>query len=175
MTSLFPRLALLPAILLAHPAQAAPVTATTTGSARAQVVTPAQVQPLAHLRFGTMARPTTAGTVAIDENGTIVTTGGVTGNLVVPEPTPGRGPAMFRVRGDGARAFLLKLPNRIDISNGSATMRVDQFRANASTTGSTRFDGAGFFDLQVGGRLNVGANQALGNYSGTFNVTVTYQ
>ena len=33
----------------------------------------------------------------------------------------------------------------------------------------------GIFTFRLGGRLNVGANQAPGVYNGTFNVTVQYQ
>lgn len=111
--------------------------------------------------------PAAAGIVEIASDGTITT------NLDISSFPGNRGPARFTVLGDPNRLFLVFAPNQILISNGSATMQVDRFRAN-TFFGLGRFNNVGSFDLYVGGRLNVGANQAVGQYSGTFNVTVLY-
>lgn len=65
-------------------------------------------------------------------------------------------------------------PVTLTRSGGGASMTVDTFRSNLSTD----CNGApgspcpkAPFTLWVGGRLNVGANQAPGVYSGTFAVT----
>ena len=54
-----------------------------------------------------------------------------------------------------------------------AWMRNMAIRDNR-TLGFARLDASGSFDLYVGGRLNVNANQQVGTYSGTFDVTVLY-
>ncbi|MGE4304185.1 MAG: DUF4402 domain-containing protein [Novosphingobium sp.] len=163
-------------LVLASPgaANAAPAnSATIAGTARAEVVAPSRVQLIENLRFGAMIRPLAAGSLIIAPDGTETPAGGVVGNTAMPQPADGRGPATFRIAGEGARHFLVKLPNRVDITNGTATMRVDKFKTN-TTNGNGVLGPPGTFELHVGGTLNVGANQQTGSYSGTFDVTVTY-
>ncbi|MCA0909268.1 DUF4402 domain-containing protein [Qipengyuania gaetbuli] len=140
---------------------------TVSGSSNARVVEPISITPISDLRFGSLARPATAGIVEVAPDGT------VTGNLDLTAFPTGRGPARFTVLGERNRRFIVFTPNRIDISNGTATMRVDRFRDNR-TAGFARLDASGSFDLYIGGRLNVNANQQVGTYSGTFDVTVLY-
>ncbi|QPC98906.1 DUF4402 domain-containing protein [Qipengyuania soli] len=155
--------------LVAVSAQAAPGnTKTVSGTANVTIAQPAQIQKVDDLRFGVIVRPAGAGMVEIDPSGTI------TANIDISAYPGNRGPSRFLLVGDNNRRFLVFLPSRIDITNGTATMRVDRFRMNA-VNGSTRFDANGRYNLYVGGRLNVGANQAVGQYSGTFDVTVVYQ
>lgn len=155
--------------LAAVSAQAAPGDSkTVTGTTNVTIAQPAQIQKVDDLRFGVIVRPLTAGIVEIDPAGSI------SANIDVSTYPGNRGPSRFLLVGDNNRRFLVFLPSRINISNGTATMRVDRFRMNA-VNGSTRFDANGRYNLYVGGRLNVGANQAVGQYSGTFDVTVVYQ
>ncbi|MHB8800744.1 MAG: DUF4402 domain-containing protein [Thermoanaerobaculia bacterium] len=59
-------------------------------------------------------------------------------------------------------------------SGGGASMTVDAFRSNLSASCNGTSPGpcpSAPFTLWVGGRLNVGANQTPGVYSGTFAVT----
>jgi hypothetical protein len=59
-------------------------------------------------------------------------------------------------------------------SGGGASMTVDTFRSNLNATCNGSSPGpcpTAPFTLWVGGRLNVGGNQAPGVYSGTFAVT----
>ncbi|WP_226698977.1 DUF4402 domain-containing protein [Qipengyuania gaetbuli] len=142
-------------------------TADTTGTSNARVVEPLSINAIADLRFGTLMRPATAGIIEVAPNGA------VTGNLDISAFPGGRGPARFTVLGERNRRFIVFTPNQITISNGTATMVVDRFRDNR-TLGFARFNAAGSFDLYVGGRLNVTANQQVGTYSGTFDVTVLY-
>jgi hypothetical protein len=154
-----------PVAVLAAPGDSA----TTPGDSEARIVEPLDLQALYDLRFGRFVQPTTAGTVTVASNGTVTTTGGVDATIF---PT-GRGASGFLVHGTANRQFITFLPTTATITNGTATMTVDNFRKNGGS-GPNRLDLNGYFLLHVGGRLNVNANQQPGNYSGTFTVQVLY-
>ena len=167
-------LAVLPALALVQTAHAEPSnTASVSGTVQAQVVDPTLIALVDDLRFGTMLKPGTGGTLTIGTNGSVNTTGGVSGNIAIPQPADGRGPAAFNVEGDGSLVLIVQVPTFVSISNGSSSMRVDQFRTN-TFFGSGLFNAQGEYDLNVGGRLNVNANQESGTYTGKFDVTVLY-
>lgn len=149
-------------------------TFTTTGDAQVTVVEPIGIQPVAELRFGRIMRPTANGTMILSPTGAITETGGVTGQTNTPQAFNGRGPGAFAVFGDPNRRFVLFMPNFINISNGSSTMRVDQFTVNPVVVGLRRFDANGYAPLIVGARLRVNANQTVGTYTGTYTVSVLY-
>lgn len=152
-------------------AQAAPgdTSAQTDGSATAQIVGMFQIVPIADLRFGSIMQPATAGKVTVGSDGSVTTT------LTFSATSGPRGPAVFVVRGEPNRRFLTLLPGPTTISNGTSTMVVDQFRSNTIPPGVANLSSTGLYILNVGGRLNVNANQAPGSYTGTFDVTVLYQ
>lgn len=161
------------ALIVPMGAWAAPGNSTTLpGSVEVAVVDPVGIQPVAPLRFGRIIRPTTAGTITINPDDSFTTTGGVTANATTPQAVNGRGRSAFAVFGDPNRLFIRFLPNTITISNGASTMTVNQFASNAGFL--ARFDASGYYALFVGAQLNVGANQQVGTYSGTFDVTVLY-
>ena len=170
------RAAALAALLVPASVQAAPGDShTQSGDAEVSVVDPIGVQNVAELRFGRMIQPTTAGTLTISSAGAVTEAGGVTGNAIsTPQITNGRGPGAFAVFGDPNRFFITFLPNSATVSNGTANMTVNQFQANTGIFGLRRFDNTGYSPLLVGARLNVGANQQVGSYSGTYTVTVLY-
>lgn len=144
------------------------------GSATAEVVAPAQIVPLAYLRFGSFARPTTAGTETVSTTGTVSGTGGMAGNLSLPQGSGGRGAASFQLNGSANRLYIVSLPGTTTISSGAATMQVSDFTSDAGIFGIGILGTSGQDTLNVGGTLNVSANQAPGNYSGTFTLTVYY-
>ena len=159
-------LAAMPSTAYAAPGDSIQVT----GSVEVTVVASIEFAPIEDLRFGTIARPATAGTVTVDEDGTVTST------FDISQFPGGRGPATFLVRGDPRRFVEVTLPTSSTITNGTSTMTVDQFNANTfSVFQRLRLDNNGEFILNVGGRLNVSATQEAGIYTGTFNVTVTYQ
>lgn len=167
-------LSLLPGAALAAPGDSA----TGTGTAEASVVERFQIVNDDGLRFGTFTRPSSAGTLSIAVNGTVTGTAGMTTTYSVPQSGAGRGPASFHLFGTRNRVVQVTLPGSFNITNGQGvTMSVDQLVRNASNNGNlnVRLNNAGYFLLLVGGRLNVAANQAGGTYSGSFDVTVTYQ
>ena len=159
-------LALFPAAAQAEPGA---TSAQTNGSATAQIVGMFEIAPIADLRFGSIMQPATAGKVTVASDGTVTT------SLTFSATSGPRGPAVFVVRGEPNRRFLALLPGPITISNGTSTMTVDQFRSNTVPPGVATLSSTGIYILNVGGRLNVNANQEAGSYTGTFDVTVLYQ
>jgi hypothetical protein len=171
--------ALLGLILSPGAALAAPGdSATGTGTAEATVIERFQIVNDDGLRFGTFTRPSSAGTLSIAVNGAVSGTAGMTTTYSVPQSGTGRGPASFHLLGGRNRIVQVTLPGSFNITNAQgATMLVDQLVRNSSNNGNqeVRLSNTGYFLLLVGGRLNVAANQAGGTYSGSFDVTVTYQ
>lgn len=157
---------------LADPAFAAPSSSTVSGSAQAVILTPLTIAPINALRFGQLTRPTAAGTVVMSPSGTITTTGGVITSTAIAQTTP-RGPGTFAVVGEAGRAFSVSLPTVVILRQGTRNMRLTAFRSN--WTAGAVFSASRTFALSVGATLNVRANQAIGTYTGTYTVTVTYQ
>jgi len=85
--------------------------------------------------------------------------------------------ATFSVTGQPGASFNIALPGPITITSGASgtpggsSMTVTDFRSSPSGTGTLAADGT---TLYVGATLNVGADQPLGQYAGTFAVTVAY-
>lgn len=146
--------------------------ATISGSSAAEIVDPGALNRLDDLRFGAFASPATRATMTITPGGTITATGEVATTMNLFTSATGRGPARFRIQGTNNRLFIPFIPNRLTISNGTSTMLVDRLDDNVNPVG--RFDADGRFIYQVGGRLNVGANQEPGNYRGEFQLTVIF-
>ena len=87
--------------------------------------------------------------------------------------------AAFEVTGSGISIFTISLPTSIDITNANDdTMTVDTFTSSLPIAGVTLGGVLGDLsvteDFTVGAKLNVGADQAAGLYTGTFDVTVNY-
>ncbi len=79
--------------------------------------------------------------------------------------------AGFTVTGASGQAYFITLPASATLSSGGNTMTVDTFNHDAGAT-PTLVGGSDAFN--VGATLNVGATQAAGTYSGTFDVTANY-
>jgi spore coat protein U-like protein len=143
--------------------------ATQSATANATIITPISITNVADLNFGNIVAGTGAGTV------TVATTGNrtSTGDVILPSATLGTvNAAEFKVTGLADATYAITLPTSIDISEtGGTTMTVTDFTSNPSGTGTLA---GGTQTLSVGAMLNVKANQAAGNYTGTFNVTVAY-
>jgi len=145
------------------------------GATRAATATATTIRPLSlvktsDLEFGTIVPSATAGTVTVDATTNARTkTGGV---VLATGATPGA--AGFTAAGLVNILALITLPTNITLTRGGGTetMLVDNITTNGGTT--RLFPGSATIDVTVGGRLNVGANQVAGSYSGTFNVTVIY-
>ena len=161
-----------PALIISALAFACPAfAASTTGTSRATIVTPLSLVNTDTLRFGYILAGTTPGTVTINPfTEARTTTGGVTaygGAVSAGE---------FAGLSDGASHLKIDVPNGsilLTRVGGGATMIVNNFGINGNkndwVTGTT------VFTFNVGARLNVGAFQMTGVYTGTYNVTVNYR
>jgi hypothetical protein len=144
--------------------------ATLNTSAEAVVVTPLSIVKTDDLRFGAIIPGAAPGTVTINEStGARTSTGPLT--LVSSDYGPaeflglGQGTLLVRFRRIGTGAVTL---TRV---GGGATMTL------TNLTGVPRFvlfPGSGILRFPLGGRLNVGANQAPGTYVGSLVLELTY-
>jgi hypothetical protein len=80
--------------------------------------------------------------------------------------------AAFTVSGLALQTYGITLPGSATVNSGADSMTVNGFNHDAGV--APALDGTGAASFNVGGTLNIGANQASGAYSGTFNVTVSY-
>jgi Domain of unknown function (DUF4402) len=143
--------------------------ATAPSGAKAITLRPLSLLKLRDLDFGTNISGTTNGTVVVDPtNDARTTTGGVTAAGGVPLA------AQFYTYGGPLQNVQVNrgpLPV-LNRAGGGATMNVTQLTLNGPTL---RFlNAAGLLDLRVGGTLEVTANKLAGDYSGTFDIIVTY-
>jgi hypothetical protein len=136
--------------------------------ASANIVTPLQIIKTSDLLFGNIASGPTPGLVDMALNDVRTAMGGVTlisaGNI--------SNAAAFDILGHPDASFTISLPTSISIVSGSNDMTVDNF---SSSLGSTSIlDAQGQAIMKVGATLNVDANQPVGLYTGSFDVTVAY-
>jgi hypothetical protein len=115
--------------------------------------------------FGKVVASATAGTVTLATNGTRTAAGGTT----LANGASAKA-AQFTVAAAALLLYNITLPSSSTLTSSGHTMTVDTFTSNPSGTG--QIGAGGTSTLLVGGKLHVGASQASGSYSGTFNVTV---
>lgn len=124
------------------------------------------------LTFGKFAAGS-GGTILIDANGARTRSGGV----VLLSSGAGAA-ATFNINdpdsGNLNKTYIITLPanNTVALADGSNSMAVNDFMSNPSDSGIMT---TGAQTLTVGATLSVGANQPVGNYSGSFSVIVNYQ
>ncbi len=141
---------------------------TASAEASARIVSPLQITKTADLKFGNIAAGPSAGTVEMGTNDVRTAAGGVTliaaGNV--------SNAAAFDIIGYPDATFTISIPGSILISSGANDMMVDNFVSSLGATSA--LDAQGEAALKVGATLNVDANQAVGLYTGSFDVTVAY-
>ena len=144
--------------------------ASASASAKATIITPIAIDQVADLNFGNIVAGTDAGTVTVDTEGNRTSSTGIT----LPNATPGDfQAAKFTVTGLADATYAITLPddNTVTISGPGEDMTVTGFTSNPDGTGVLA---GGTQTLSVGATLNVGADQAAGEYAGEFTVTVAY-
>ena len=167
------RLLLLPllAALLACavPASAQSVSPNQDATGRAIVLRPLSLLKVEDLDFGWLT-VTTAGTAIVNPfTGVVTTTGGVIAAGGDPVPAEFVGAASRNT------PVKIRIPNRpvtITRQGGTETMTVSNWTLDGPADRKTGPERA--FTFRVGATLNVGANQADGLYTGTFDVEVQY-
>ncbi len=132
------------------------------------------------LDFGNIIAGPTAGTVTVSPFGVRTTTGPVTvvGGAFQQAQFGGRG-------APNQNLAISMTTNTVTLrrATGTQTMVADTFVIGSTptqplTTTVRQFvigSATGVFQFGVGARLNVGANQAPGVYTGTFRITLVYQ
>ncbi len=142
---------------------------TAAGQSRTTVLDQITMTNTGELNFGRATVGATAGRIVINPNTNARTT---TGSVVTVGA--GHSRASFVVSGTPNRIVRFTVVSgSIVLSNGSGgTMTVNTFRLNGPR--NRNLGAAGSVTLQVGARLNVNANQAPGNYTGSFQVRVDY-
>ena len=154
-------------LALASTVQAQQNTSSTTANATARIITPISITKSTDLNFGDVVPTASSGTVVVTPAGARSATGGATLGS-----SSSVSAASFTVAGQANAAYTVTLPSSATITSGANSMTVNTFTSTPSGTGNL---GAGASQtLSVGATLQVGANQAIGTYTGTFSVSVAY-
>jgi hypothetical protein len=150
-------------------------TAKATTNAGATIVSAISITSDIPLNFGVLSVPTadvnvilsTANARIADKPSNISLLPGTTTN------------AHYNINGAVGCAYTITLPatNAVSISNGSNSMKVENFlaltKSTSNGTGGT-LTSTGIDDFVVGATLQVKSGQPTGTYSGTFDVLVAY-
>ena len=163
-------LPLLAALLAcASPALAQAIAPDQDATGRAIVLRPLSLLKVEDLDFGWLT-VTTAGTAVLNPfTGAVTTTGGVVAAGGDPLPAEFVGAASRNT------PVKIRIPNRpitLIRQGGTETMTVSNWTLDGPADRKTGPERA--FTFRVGATLNVGANQADGLYTGTFDVEVQY-
>ncbi|MBV9496370.1 MAG: DUF4402 domain-containing protein [Acidobacteria bacterium] len=152
-------------LVAATAAYADGLSATATATASARFIQPISITKTADLGFGIIITGPSGG-MGISANGEQFP------NNV--EVLPGNvSNARFTVSGEPNLSYSIVLPASATISNGAQTMLINNFVSNPSGTGT--LSASGTQEVGVGAYLIIAEpNQAPGDYSGTFAVTVMY-
>ena len=146
----------------------------TSASSSVRIIQPILIEQEADMNFGVLIANTTGYDVTLNTApgdlrtapAGVALTGGTT-----YQDTPSL--ASFTITGEPNTSFAIGLPSSISLSNGTASMTVNAFSSSLGAT-STIDATEGEATLNVGATLAVGANQASGLYTSTFDVTVNY-
>jgi hypothetical protein len=150
----------------------AQATATATANAFATVIEALSIITVRDLDFGDIIAASSPGTVVITPVNGAGNPGIVTPTLVTHLGNHHQ--AEFEVFGEPFRNVVMTLPaTGITISSNSNSMLVDTFTQAGASIFPIPADGS--FGFGVGATLHVGANQPTGFYTGTFDMTVSYQ
>jgi Mat/Ecp fimbriae major subunit len=160
--------------------------ATASADAKAEILTPISVSKTADLDFGTIA-VNNGGSVTVSEVDGTVTCGATAGDLICGGTTSR---AAFGISGADGKAVSVNadasvtLTGPVPSGGGTApTMTATLTESATSVTLSTAAPAVGATpaviggqgSFHVGGELSVGATQAAGAYTGSFDVEVLYQ
>ncbi len=155
-------------LLFTSPSMAADTTATAEATAYATIVAPLTITETTHLNFGKIVSPTSAITVTLTPAGVISSSAGSKYLL------GGHQAAQFTVTGAANQNVTITLPDDFTIENGGNSMTVSSPTSSASNPSAFPLGETGTATFNMGATLAVGASQAQGEYSGTYDVTVSY-
>ena len=144
-----------------------------TANATAKIVSPLKIVKVNNLVFGTLAPSGTIGSVTIATDGIRTST---LGSIQLIGAAGSFNASSFTVTGETGLAYSITLPNNTDVVLSAGigkTMAVTNFISSPVATASATLV-AGDNPLLVGATIAVDATQAIGDYTGTFDVTVNY-
>ena len=136
---------------------------TVTGNASAVIRRNIAATETQTMNFGTISSGATAGTVTLSPAGVRTSTLSYYGTSR---------PGIFSITGEPSTPLTVSFGNGT-LSNGANTMTLSNFTTSTTPASSTT-DSSGNLTLNVGADLAVAANQASGNYTGTYTVTISY-
>jgi hypothetical protein len=148
-------------------------TATASASAGARIIaTPITIEKDIDLYFGDIVKTSSVNVVTLTPALLTSRTATVASSLLDNQTgTPTA--AKFSVTGENSYIYLISLPNTaVDLTGPGTTMTVTNFSTDLADNKGTIGTNNEFY---VGAKLNVNADQAVGTYTGTFDVTVTYE
>lgn len=154
-------------VFAAAPAAAAAVTQSAAG--QVAILSPLSVLKNADLNFGDLVVAGTGTAVMDPVAGSLTTTGGVT--------KAGTAAHAAQFTGTGSKNSIVHIripttPITVTRVGGTQTMTVSNWTLDQSA--NLKVPQNSIFNFAVGATLNVGAGQAVGTYTGTFQVTVQY-
>jgi hypothetical protein len=159
------------ALLLSHAAMAQ-VGDTATGSLT--IVQPLTITKDADLRFGSIVKPTTTGSVAISPAGARSVTDGVQALSAGDTPQAAR----FTVAGAGGRALSIQIPPTITLSSGAHALLVTTTSNLAGALAGQVLSGtpetSGSLEVRVGGSVALAGTTEPGTYTGVLTVSAAY-
>ena len=142
---------------------------TASSTASAAVVSATSTTKIADLNFGLMVKPVAAATVIVNPATSLRTVG--TGTITLLTSGTPFSVGTFSANGDANKTYAVTFgATSIQLTSGANNMTVDNF----TTDGIAPTNAAGSDVFNVGATLNVGAGQAIGNYTGTYDVTVAF-
>jgi hypothetical protein len=151
--------------------------ASTTANVSATIYRPIAVASSASLAMGAIVRPTTgSGTVTLSAANVRT----LTGTNALWLSSPASSAATFTVSGEGGQAFSLNIDTTDTMTNsapGGGTLAVTTSNDAGCTSAcalSGALGGAGSMSCHVGGSFVFSNTTSPGNYSGTINVSATY-
>jgi hypothetical protein len=100
-----------------------------------------------------------------------------TGGTLLANQSVSPSAATFYVMGNSSAVYSIELPadNDVTLDDGDGHyMDVDLFTSNPSGSGQLSSAFPGTQTLKVGARLHVGTQQAVGAYTGTYEVTIAF-
>ena len=138
--------------------------ASASGTATAKILRQITLAKTSDLQYATIISGAAASTVGVSTAGAV----SCGANLTCTGTTTA---ANFNVQGTNGAVVLVGGDSSVTLNGSlggtmSSTLTYSAPNITLSATGGS---------FQVGGTLSVGANQASGDYSGTFNVTANYQ
>lgn len=140
--------------------------ATGEGTITAKIVSPVTLEKQDDLNFGTILAPTDS-----EKTVTIATAGTRSGDSSILVGTDAGNAGSFKVTGASGQVMTISVTDETTLEGAGDPMTVNNFVTEpASELTLTGTEG----QIKVGADLTVGVNQAPGDYTGSYTVTVSY-